>query len=143
MDLTKLVPHILSRLLRGEPAELSSGRAEFDWVYVDDVADALVALAASDAGAARNVDIGCGVLTSVRDVALGLARRLGATALLKLGAIGDRRGELTRCADVEETAKLIGWRARIGLDEVWTGRWTGTAGISPPRRLDNAELLHH
>ncbi len=117
LDFTKVVPHILSRLLRGEPAELSSGRAAFDWVYVDDVADALIALAASDAGAERNVDIGCGVLTSVRDIAEGLARRLDALPLLKLGALPDRKGEPTRLADVEKTAGLIGWRARVGVEE--------------------------
>ena len=36
---------------------------------------------------------------------------------LRLGAIEDRRLEQTRCADVEETARRIGWRAAVSLDE--------------------------
>src|SRR4030095_15249088 len=45
MDLTKLVPYVVSQLLRGGVAELSSGRQGFDWVYIDDVVDALMAIA--------------------------------------------------------------------------------------------------
>ena len=113
MDFTKLVPHVLSKLIRGEAADMSSGRSAFDWVYVDDVANALIALATSNAGAERNVDIGCGV----RDIAQGLAQRLGAEKLLRFDVLPDRAGEPTRCADLERTERIIGWRPVVGLEE--------------------------
>jgi nucleoside-diphosphate-sugar epimerase len=117
MDLTKLVPYVISHLLRGEVAELSSGRQAFDWVYIDDVVQALLAIGSRTDISGTTIDIGCGVLTPVRDVAEGLGRRLGAAASIKLGAIADRRLEPTRCADVDATARLINWRARISLEE--------------------------
>lgn len=116
-DMTKVVPHILSHILRGKIAELSSGRSSFDWVFVDDVVDALVALAVSGVSDGRTVDIGRGELTSVRDIATGLARRADVPEALKFGAIEDRKLEPTRVADVGETERLIGWRARISLEE--------------------------
>ena len=116
-DLTKVIPHILSHILRGKTAELSSGRSSFDWVFVDDVVDALLALAGSTVSDGRTVDIGCGELSSVRDVATGLARRAGAPQALHFGAIEDRKLEPTRLADVSATERLIGWRARVSIEE--------------------------
>ncbi len=116
-DFTKLVPYVLRRLSRGELAELSTGTQAYDWVYIDDVAEALVLIAAHGERGGRPIDIGCGILTSVREVVLGLAQRLGAEHLLRFGAIRDRPEEPTRTADVERTSELVGWRARVGLEE--------------------------
>jgi nucleoside-diphosphate-sugar epimerase len=117
LDFAKLVPCVVSRLLNGQAAELSSGLQAFDWVYIDDVASALVCLAQAPAVRGLTVGIGTGRLTSVRDVALAIADRIGSRAGLRLDAIEDRRLEQTRCADVEETARRIGWRAAVSLDE--------------------------
>jgi nucleoside-diphosphate-sugar epimerase len=116
LDLTKLVPYILSRLLRGEAAELSSGRQPFDWIHVDDVVAALLATATRGAGDGTTVDIGSGSLTSVREIAERLARSIGAEHLLKFGALEDRRLEPTRSANLQETESRIGWKPRIDLD---------------------------
>jgi len=116
LDLTKLVPYVTTQLLNGQQAQLSSGAQSFDWVYIDDVVDALLAATATLQTVGKTVDVGCGVLTSVKDVALGIARRLQKTDALRLGAIADRRMEQTRCSDVEATERLTGWRPRVGLE---------------------------
>jgi nucleoside-diphosphate-sugar epimerase len=96
---------------------LSSGRQTFDWVYVDDVVDALLAVAESDRAVGATIDIGCGTLTSVRDVALGLARRVGRLDALRFGVLPDRKLEPTRHADLEATARLTGWAPKVMLDQ--------------------------
>lgn len=116
LDFTKVVPYIISRLLRGESAELSSGRQPFDWIYVDDVVAALLAAAARGAGDGATVDIGSGSLTSVREIAERLAREIGAVDLLKFGTLEDRRLEPTRMANLPETESKIGWKPRVALD---------------------------
>lgn len=116
LDLTKLVPYVTTQLLSGQEAQLSSGAQTFDWVYVDDVIDALLATTATLQTVGKTVDVGCGVLTSVSDVAQGIARRLQKMDALRLGAIADRRLEQTRCSDVEATARLTGWRPRVALE---------------------------
>jgi nucleoside-diphosphate-sugar epimerase len=116
-DLTKLVPQVLSRLLAGGRAPLSTGVQPFDWVYIDDVCEALLAIGSSDRVIGRTIDVGTGVLTPVIDVARGIARRLNAVDRLDVGAIPDRIGEPTRAADTETTRSLTGWRARFGLEE--------------------------
>lgn len=125
LDLTKLVPHVLTELLAGRRAALSSGTHAFDWVYVDDVCEALLAIAASEGVTGQTIDIGTGALTTVVDVARGLARRLDLLDSLQVGAIPDRVGDPTRVADVETTRLLTGWQARVGLEEGLdlTTRW--------------------
>jgi len=117
LDFNKLVPYVSHSLVRGEVAELSSGRQSFDWVYVDDVVEALTLIASRSDIAGHTIDIGLGQLTSVGDIALGIGRRLEASSLIRLGALPDRKLEPTRVADVTRTAALIGWHARVSVEE--------------------------
>jgi UDP-glucose 4-epimerase len=132
LDLTKLVPYVITRILGGKVAELSSGRQEFDWVYVDDTVEALLAIAARPELKGATINIGTGALTSVRHVALGLARRLGADGALRLGVLPDRTLEQTRQGDVDATARLTGWKPRVGLEDgldrtvAWYQNWFAT-----------------
>jgi len=116
-DPTKLVPQVMAQLLAGRRAPLSSGAHPFDWVYIDDVCEALLSIGSSDGVIGRTIDVGTGILTPVVDVARGLARRLGAMDRLDVGAIPDRVGEPTRPADTATTRSLTGWQARFGLEE--------------------------
>ena len=116
-DYTKVVPYVLKRLLSGEPARMSSGSQPFDWIFIDDAVDAVLALAASDERTGRRVDLGTGTLTTVRDIVSGIAHRLDLEHLLEFGAIPDRRLEPVRKADIETTAGAIGWRPAVAVDE--------------------------
>ena len=117
LDFTKLIPYVARQLICGETAELSSGKQAFDWVYVDDVVDALIAVAERPELKGRMIDVGCGMLTTVAEVAAGIGRRLDLVSSIKLGAIADRRLEPTRVADVVTTARLIGWRAKVTVED--------------------------
>jgi nucleoside-diphosphate-sugar epimerase len=114
-DMSKLVPFVASRLLAGQDASLSSGKDAFDFVFIDDVVEGLLTLASKDGLEGGTIDLGTGRLTSVAQVATGIADRLGKKHLLKLGALPDRRFEPQRSADVEGTAAMTGWRARTAL----------------------------
>ena len=73
-DTTKLVPSVALSVLRGEVPAMSSGRRRVDWIYVDDVVDAMVTAAARRLPTGTSLDLGTGVLTSVADVARLIAR---------------------------------------------------------------------
>jgi UDP-glucose 4-epimerase len=117
MDTSKLVPYIGSQLVKGRAAELSSGLQQFDWIYIDDVIDALLAIATRPGLNGHSVDVGTGTLSSVADIAHGIALRFGRVDLLRLGAIPNRKAEPTRAADVARTAAVLEWRPRVGLEE--------------------------
>lgn len=114
---TKVIPYVATRLLAGDAAELSSGAQAFDWIFVDDVVDALVALAARDGLDGQTLDVGTGRLTTVRAMVEGVAGRLGAPDRVRFGVRPDRAGEPTRVADVAATADRLGWTARCSVPE--------------------------
>jgi UDP-glucose 4-epimerase len=116
-DLRKLVPYVASSLLRGEAPELTSGEREVDWIYVDDVVDAFLAAAVSPGAEGASLDIGSGVLVSVREVVARLRRLVGGGVEPRFGAVPDRRLERIRVADPAIAAAAIGWRPRTSLDE--------------------------
>ena len=77
-ETTKLVPHVITKLLAGERPELgSSGERMIDFVYAPDVAEAYVAATAAPDVEGMTVDIGVGRLTSVRDVVETIVRLVG------------------------------------------------------------------
>jgi len=116
-DLRKLIPHVTVSLLRGEAPALSSGTRPVDWVYIDDVVDALLAAAAANGADGRTLDVACGEHVSVREVAEQIGRLVGSRVAPRFGALPERPLEQMRVADVEATAACLGWRARTPLEE--------------------------
>jgi len=116
-DLTKVLPYVTVSLLRHESPRVGSGAYSFDWVYIDDVIDALVCCARRGAANGRSIDIGTGRLTSVREL---IERVVGITrpdVPVQFGALADRVLEPSRVACVEETKGLISWSADTLLDD--------------------------
>ncbi len=116
-DATKLVPFVTLSLLRGEAPSVSTGRRQVDWVYVDDVVEALVRGATVQGIEGRSADVGSGRLVSVRSVVEELARVVGSGVSPRFGAVPDRPLEVERSADVATAEAVLGWRARMPLEE--------------------------
>ena len=81
---SRLVPSVISALRAGREALVSEGSQVRDFLHVDDVARALVALFQSEAVGPINIGSGEGV--AVRDVVAMLAELLGRPDLVRFGA---------------------------------------------------------
>jgi len=111
---SRLVASVARALARGEEAPCTEGRQVRDFLHVADVAEAFVALVASDLGGAVNVGSGDGV--PVREVVERLAAAAGRPDLLRVGALPSRPDEApVVVAGVRRLAEL-GWAPRIDLD---------------------------
>jgi nucleoside-diphosphate-sugar epimerase len=116
-DTTKLLPHVITSLLGGRSPQLSSGTREVDWVYVDDVVDAIVCAAvAADVGG-RTFDVGSGDLVTVATVVAEIYKALRPGVSPPLGVLADRLMEQAHAADVETTFQGLGWTPRIDLHD--------------------------
>jgi len=117
----RLVPHVITRLLRGEPARCTKGLQVRDFLYSLDVADALVALLDSDVSGP--VNIASGQSLSVGDLALRVATMLGRPDLLRLGEIAESSNNSAPMvvASVQRLSRELGWRPRHTLDEGLAG----------------------
>jgi nucleoside-diphosphate-sugar epimerase len=116
-DVTKIVPHVLRSLLRGDPPELSSGARLVDWIYVDDVVDAFVASAVTDAAVGGTFDIGSGKLVSIRELVERVVALVDTELTPRFGALPDRAFETSLAADLGPTKEVLGWNPRVDLDE--------------------------
>ena len=116
-DRTKLVPYVITSLLRGEQPKLSSGTRPVDWVYVDDVVDAFIAASMRNELAGESLDVGTGKLVTIRAIVERIVETVGTEVGPDFGALPERPLEIVRVADAERTKSLLGWQARTTLTE--------------------------
>jgi len=83
-DPRRLVPALTLSLLRGEPFAATTGEQVRDYIHVDDIASALVALAV--AGASGVYNIATGEAATIRDLMLEIGRLAGHADLIRFGA---------------------------------------------------------
>jgi UDP-glucose 4-epimerase len=115
---TKLIPYIITELLEGRSPQLTSGERLLDCVYAEDVARAYVDAASVPGVEGRTIDLGRGVLTSVRQIVQVISESVGPTAGQPIfGALQARPLEQEVGVDAEETARVLGWRATTGLED--------------------------
>ncbi|MEM8934708.1 MAG: NAD(P)-dependent oxidoreductase [Acidobacteriota bacterium] len=116
-DENKLVPYVIRTLLDGDTPRTSSGTRPVDWIVVDDVAEGLVRLVDTEGVEGRRIDLGTGVLHTVRDVVERLFDRIAPERRPSFGAIADRQAEQVRKADADATEAMLGWHPSTSLDD--------------------------
>jgi UDP-glucose 4-epimerase len=117
-DLGKLIPYVITSLLREEPPKLASGERQVDWVYVDDVVDALVAAALADGAEGETLEVGSGELVSVRSTVEQIHDIVGSRAAPIFGVQEDGPREALRLVCDPEASRLtIGWTPKVRLAE--------------------------
>ena len=117
-DATKLLPYVITMLLRGERPNLSSGNRRMDFVFAEDVARAFVAAATAPAADGEIIDIGSGTMTRVCDVVATAVDVLGEDFPRPVfGAVPERPFEQEIHVDTEPATRLLGWNASTSLGE--------------------------
>ena len=112
----RLVPAVTNALLRGERIATTAGDQRRSFLYVEDVARAIAAIATSDTRGPVNV--GAPEAIPIRELLERLARLLRRPDLLDVGALPARPGDpAVLCPDVAKLETVVGWRPRTGLDE--------------------------
>jgi UDP-glucose 4-epimerase len=90
------------------------GRQTRDFVYVDDVVDALVRAGAVGGIAGRTLNIGSGIETTVRELIKELERATGRSARV-LESPEQSGGVARMCADIAAARESLGWSPKVLL----------------------------
>jgi dTDP-glucose 4,6-dehydratase len=116
----KVVPRFVTAALRDEPLTVhGDGHASRDWVYVDDVAEAIEAAIEAEGDAIHGEVIN---LATGQDVPVGLIadmvlERLGKPKSLKVHT-PERPGQVDRhIGSTGKAERLLGWRARTSFED--------------------------
>jgi len=108
-----VLPSIVDAVRAGQPIALTEGTQTRDFVFVDDVAEAIARAMAAPAGV---YNIGSGVETRVRDACERFGELLGAPELLRFGARPMRDDDLARYVlDPSRARDVLGLRATTSL----------------------------
>jgi nucleoside-diphosphate-sugar epimerase len=120
----RLVPSVIHSLLGGQPLATGSGEQLRDFMHVEDVAGALVALLDSSVVGAVNIASGIGV--TVSEVVERLVQLLGHPELIRRGALPDRPSDpQLLLGDIARLRDEVGYRPRWALGDglAATVRW--------------------
>jgi nucleoside-diphosphate-sugar epimerase len=113
---SRLVPSVIGSLLRDEPAQCTHGGQVRDFMYVEDVAAAFVALLDSRVQGAVNIASGSAV--AIKDVVNAIADFLDKHDLVRLGAIPVPAGEPDALiADTERLRNEVGFSPSCDLPQ--------------------------
>jgi len=112
----RLVPDVIDALLEGRPAECSAGTQKRDFMHVEDVARAFVALL--DSAVTGPVNIASGECRPLSDLISRIGVLLGRPDLIRLGARPMQAGEPPELrAATAILSEQTGFRPRYSLDE--------------------------
>lgn len=141
-----LVPSAIAVALRGDDFPMTHGEQLRDWIFVEDVVEGLVEIGRRLEPKSRRlepenrrlespptIEVGTGRAVSIRAVVETIYRLAGGSGRPLIGVLPARPGEVERqAADVDQAETLIGWRARVTLEDglrktiEWTREWLTT-----------------
>ena len=114
---TEVLVRWIERIMAGQPLLiLGDGQQTMDFIDVRDVARANI-LAAQAPATDVALNVASGVETSLRGLADALLRVTGSNSEIEYGPARTVNAVQRRLADTSSAAKLIGFKARIGLEE--------------------------
>ncbi len=111
----RLVPSITLSLLAGETAATGPAEVARDFIYVDDLADAIALLVQRKHPGA--LDLCTGSSREIGELARCIAKTLGRCELLRLGSLPARAGDPLRLSAEPHTLRGLGWQPLVGFEE--------------------------
>jgi len=115
-DCRKVIPFIITSLLKGNTLRLQSPERVVDWIYIDDVVSGILSASGVSQMSDLPVEIGSGIGMSIGKVAEKICRMFNTNSTLRIGEMPGRIEEIVRLADADNTFLRTGWRAKTPLE---------------------------
>jgi nucleoside-diphosphate-sugar epimerase len=115
-DERHMVPMLIRSLLRGETPLLTEGEQIWDYLYISDVAEAMLAVLESDAQGLFNLASGCPC--RLRDFVSNVRDNIDPALPLGFGKLPYRPDQVMHLeGDITRLKLSTGWAPRIGISE--------------------------
>ena len=113
----KIIPFVINSFINQTAPRLSNGYWVTDWVYIKDTVMGILSAATAENCTGISIDLGTGVLTSVRQIIEKITGIMQPENRPVFGALPDRHVEHTRQADTETAFRKLNWKAATSLDD--------------------------
>ena len=116
----RLIPYVIGSILKNTPPNLTTGKQEWDFVYIDDIVNAYLSVlksyAVKDDHAIFN--IGTGEAVSIRSFVEKIRENIGSDIDLSWGSVAHRANEVWyNSADIAKAQTVLHWSPQTGIDE--------------------------
>jgi nucleoside-diphosphate-sugar epimerase len=115
------IPSLINSLLIGKRFQMTAGNQLRDFVYIDDVIDAIVQSIFIDIPTNENIfNVGYGVSFFLQDVANLIAELISpdVLSLIDFGAVNYRKNELMQYAvNISHAEKFLGWKPKVDFED--------------------------
>jgi len=111
----RLIPFVIQALLRSETAQCSEGIQERDYLYIEDVASALITVLNSDAQGAVNIASGAAI--KIRDLVKQTALLMNLEHLVQFALPGSISGESDMVLANINRLSDLNWKPEHSLEE--------------------------
>lgn len=115
-NVKRLLPYVIQSLYKGHKPQLTHGSRAVDWIYIDDLVEALVAMTTAKKIDGQIIDLGSGKAYSVRQVAEKIETTIDSGVKIEFGKIPDRKFEYDRVADLRPAKRLLNWEPTVTID---------------------------
>jgi len=113
----KLIPYIITSLVRGSEPALHQPDRICDLLYVRDLVDALCLAAKQPGIEGQTIDIGSGIKVSIAELSQKIAALLGKSSSISADSTRRSVGSTDLIVETERAFRLLAWRARWTLHE--------------------------
>ena len=113
-----LIPAAIRAAQADQDFPMTSGEQARDWIYLDDIVEGLFAALTKPLPPGTAFELGTGCATSVAGVVKTIYRLSNSSGRPQIGVLPSRPGEdPVQIADADTAQALIGWRAKISLEQ--------------------------
>jgi UDP-glucose 4-epimerase len=116
-DPARMIPYLITTLLKKQRPSLTPGAQRWDYVYIDDVVEALFQVAVN-ASAQGTFNLGSGEAHTIRDVAIHIRDAIDSALPLGFGDLSYRPDQIMHLqADISRLRDEIGWSPTVALTD--------------------------
>jgi len=116
--LYRFIPNIIIRAVKNEPILLNSGQSKRDYLYIDNLMDAVYRIVNKQKAVGEIFNIGHGNSISGEKLARKVAKLSGSSSKIVLNSFPDRKKESKLWSmNSEKIEKLLGWKPEVSIDK--------------------------
>jgi len=111
------LPSLITSLLENKPFEMTTGEQTRDFIYIDNLVEALIMSSVNVKAHGQIINIGSGVPIKLTNMVKNIERMVGRHDLVKLGRKPYRINEVMEYyVDVKKAEDILGWRAKTSIE---------------------------